>query len=68
MCVNRFSFWIAKSSKSFTSRESFDHLKDGYLRDSWEDVFSTCDGSVEKLLTDHLLRDDSRLGEDVSGQ
>ena len=35
---------------------------------SWEDVFSSCEGSAGKLLGDHLLRDGSRLGEDVSGQ
>ena len=47
---------------------SFDHPKDGYVRDSWEDVFSSCERSVRKLLVDHLLRDGSRLGEDVPGQ
>ena len=49
-------------------QESFDHSKGGYVRDSWEYVFSSCEGSVRKLLAGHFLRDDSRLGEDVSGQ
>ena len=49
-------------------QESFNHLKDGYLRDSWEDVFSSCEGSTEKLLADHFLKDGSQLGEDVPGQ
>ena len=49
-------------------QESFDHLKGGYVRDSWEDVFSSCKGSVGKLLVDHFLRDDSRLEENVFGQ
>ena len=43
-------------------QESFDHLKDGYLRDSWEDVFPSCERSSRKLLTSHLLRDGSLLG------
>ena len=34
----------------------------------WEDVFSSCEGSARKLLAGHLLGDDSRLGDDVSGQ
>ena len=33
-------YWIAKSSESSTLR-MFDHPKDGYVRDSWEDVFSS---------------------------
>ena len=31
-------------------------------------MFSSCEGSIGKLLAGHLLRDDSRLGEDVPGQ
>ena len=31
-------------------------------------MFPSCEGSDEKLLADHLLRDGSRLGEDVPGQ
>ena len=31
-------------------------------------MFSSCEGSVVKLLVGHLLRDDSQLGEDVPGQ
>ena len=38
------------------------------MLDSWKDVFSSCEGLAGKLLTDYLLRDGSRLGEDVSGQ
>ena len=49
-------------------QESFDYPKGGYVRDSWEDVFSSCEGSAGKLLDAHFLRDGSRLGEDVSGQ
>ena len=49
-------------------QESFDHPKGDYVRDSWENVCSSCKGSAGKLLDDHLLRDDSRLREDVFGQ
>ena len=38
------------------------------MRYSWEDVFSSYEGSTGKLLVSHLLRDESQLGEDVSGQ
>ena len=38
------------------------------MRDTWEDVFLSCDGSARKLLADHLVRDDSQLGNDVSKQ
>ena len=31
-------------------------------------TYVSYEGSVGKLLADHLPRDDSRLGEDVSGQ
>ena len=31
-------------------------------------MFSSCEGSDKKLLASHLLRDGSRLGEDVLGQ
>ena len=31
----------------------------------WEDVFWGCEGLARKLLADHLLRDGSRLEEDV---
>ena len=48
-------------------QESFDHPKGGYIHDSWEDFFSSCEGSSGKLLASHILRDDSRLGEDVPG-
>ena len=41
---------------------SYDHPKGGY------DVLSSCDGSAGKLLVGHLLRDGSRLEEDVLGQ
>ena len=58
-------YWIAKSSESSAS---FDHSKDGYVRDSWEDVFSSCDELVGKLLDDHLLIEGSRLGEVVPGK
>ena len=61
------SFWIAKYL-NLPPQESFDHPKGGYVRDLWEDVFSSCEGSTGKLLAGHLLRDDSRLGEDVSRQ
>ena len=50
------------------SQESFDHPKGSYVRDSWEDVFSSCEGLAGKLLVGHLLRDGSRLGEDVPRQ
>ena len=30
-------------------------------------MFSRFEGSVERLLADHILRDDSQLGEDVFG-
>ena len=49
-------------------QESFDHPKGGYVCDSWEDVFSICEGSAGKLLVVHLLGDGSWLGDDVSGQ
>ena len=49
-------------------QESFDHLKDGYLCNLWDDVFSSCEGSVGKLLAGHLLREGSRLGKDVPKQ
>ena len=31
----------------------------------YESMFSSCNESARKLLTGHLLRDDSQLGEDV---
>ena len=34
----------------------------------WENVFLSCEGSAEKLLVGHLLRDGSRLEEDMLGQ
>ena len=45
---------------------SFDHSKGGYVRGSLDDTFLSYEGSAEKLLADHLLKDDSRLEEDVS--
>ena len=38
------------------------------MRGLWEDVFLSCEGSTGKLLASHLLRDDSRLKEDMPGQ
>ena len=49
------------SHLNLPSQGSFDHPKGYYVRDSWEDVFSSCDGSAGKLLVGHLLRDGSRL-------
>ena len=49
------------SYSNLSPQESFDHPKCGYVRDSWKDVFSSCEGSVKKLLAGYLLRDDSRL-------
>ena len=46
---------------------SFDHPNGSYIHGLWEDVFLSYEGSVGKLLTDHILRDDSRLEEDVPG-
>ena len=34
----------------------------------WEDVFLRCEGSAGKSLVGRLLRDGSRLEEDVPGQ
>ena len=34
----------------------------------WEDVFLSCEGSTRKSLAGHLLRDVSRLEENVPGQ
>ena len=56
------------SYPNLPSQESFDHPKGGYVSDSWDDVFLSCDGLVGKLLADHLLRDGRWLGEDVSEQ
>ena len=61
------SFWIAKLFE-FSASRIVDHSKGVYAHDSWEDVFSSYNGSFRKLLAGHLLRDDSRLGEDVFGQ
>ena len=61
------SFWITKLFESFASR-SFDHPKGDYIHDLWEDVFSSYEGSVGKLLAGHLLGDGSQLGDDVSEQ
>ena len=61
------SFWIA-SYPNLPPQESFDYSKGSYVRDSWEDVFLSCEGSAIKLLTNQLLRDGSWLEEDVSGQ
>ena len=36
------------------------------MRGLWEDVFLSYEGSVGKLLVDHLLRDGSRLEEDMA--
>ena len=59
---------IILSHPNLSTQKSFDHLKDCYLHDSWENMFSSYKGSIGKLLTDHLLRDDNRLEEDVIGQ
>ena len=56
------------SHSNLLLQESFYHLKDSYVRDLWDDVFSSCKGSVGKLLVGHLLKDSSHLGEDVLGQ
>ena len=37
------------------------------MRGLWEDVILSCEGSAGKSLAGHLLRDDSRLQEDVLG-
>ena len=47
---------------------SFDHLKGGYVHGLWEDVFLSWEGSARKSLAGHLLRDGSRLEEDVLRQ
>ena len=39
----------------------------GYVRGLWEDMFLRCERSTRKSLASHLLRDDNRLEEDVSG-
>ena len=56
------------SHPNLLSQGLFDHPKGGYVRDLWEDVFSSYEGSVGKLLAaGHLLRDGSRLQEEVPG-
>ena len=62
--ANRFSFWITKLS-SLPPQGSVDHLKGGYVRGLWMNMFLNCKGSARKSLAGHLLRDDSRLEEDV---
>ena len=62
--INRFSFWIAKSS-SLSPQGSFDHPKGGYIRGLWEDMFLSCERSTGKSLVGHLLRDDNRLEKGV---
>ena len=37
------------------------------MRGLWEDVFLSCEGSAGKSMVGHLLRDDSRIREDVPG-
>ena len=49
-------------------QESINHPKGGYVHDSWEDVFSNCEGLACKILVGHFLKDGSQLREDVSGQ
>ena len=44
------------------------HPKGGYVRSSWDNVFLSCEGLAGKLLAGHLLRDYSRLEEDMPGQ
>ena len=46
----------------------FDHPKGGYVRGLWKDMFLRCERSIDKSLTDHFLRDDSRLEEDMPRQ
>ena len=65
--INHFSFWIAKSSES-SLQGSFDHPKGGYVCGLWEDVFLSCEESTGKLLVGHLLRNGSRLEEDMLEQ
>ena len=55
------------SHLNLSPQGSFDHSKGGYVHGLWEDVFLSCEGSTGKLLVDHLLRDGSRLEEDMSG-
>ena len=62
------SSWTTRSPQRPAGFIARAHLEDGYLRDWWENVFSMCEGSDDKLLVGHLLRDGSRLGEDVPGQ
>ena len=38
------------SDPNLPPQESFDYPKGGYVLDSWEDVFSSCEGSAGKLL------------------
>ena len=60
LCVKACSsFWIAICYLNLLPQESFDHPKGSYVCDSWEDVFSRYEGLAEKLLADHLLKDNS---------
>ena len=38
------------------------------MRGLWEDVFLSYEGSAERSLAGHLVRDGSRLEEDMPGQ
>ena len=38
------------------------------MRGLWGDVSLNCEGTTEKLLVDHLLKDGSQLEEDTPGQ
>ena len=56
------------SRPNFPPQGLFDHPKGGYLRGLYDDVLSSCKGSVGELLAGHFLRDNSWLGKNVSEQ
>ena len=69
ICASTVFLFGKPSHLNLPPQGSFDHPKDGYVSDLWEDVFSSCEGLARILLVaGHLLRDGSRVEEDVPGQ